>query len=323
VLDNQYVDALAGWGFTAVGSPPSPSPCCGPGTTTGICPRQLGSSHRSPRAPDPHRDPEAPFASRRPEEFHDRPTPVALDDPARRRGACPSAPPRNRASPPTPDGTIPAALVARGAAGHLEPGFPVGHLAVSWSGAASGGTVRFRTATGWGPWLSVATGCTAGADRDDGRGRALVPAGGALGVELDPEPGADVRTLAINTTDGPRRTAARRAVPTDPPPGVRRAPATAPRRLGGRRVAAVRSDGIELFPPRSSTSRPSPCTHRDGQRRPHPGRHRSRDHVAHTVAQNFGDIGYHLLVDQQGGVYEGAGPGLTRCPCSALAAAAR
>jgi hypothetical protein len=123
--------------------------------------------------------------------------------------------------PADPDGTIPAALVAGGAGGRIEPGFPVGHLAVSWSGAASGGTVRFRTVTGWGPWQPVAAGCTAGVDRDDGRGRALLPAGGALGVELDPEPGADVRTLAINTTDGPRRTAARRAVPTDPPPGVR------------------------------------------------------------------------------------------------------
>jgi hypothetical protein len=122
--------------------------------------------------------------------------------------------------PADPDGTIPAALVAGGAGGRIEPGFPAGHLAVSWSGAASGGTVRFRTVTGWGPWQPVAAGCTAGVDRDDGRGRALLPAG-ALGVELDPEPGADVRTLAINTTDGPRRTAARRAVPTDPPPGVR------------------------------------------------------------------------------------------------------
>ena len=115
--------------------------------------------------------------------------------------------------PADPDGTIPAALTARGGAGLLEPGFPIGHLAVS----GAGGNVRFRTAAGWGPWQPVVAGCTGRTDR----AATLLPAGGALGVELDPGPGADVTTLAINTTDGPRRTAARRAVPTDPPPGVR------------------------------------------------------------------------------------------------------
>ena len=163
--------------------------------------------------------------------------------------AVPARAAAQRAFPPTRTGRS-RPHWSGGAGGRIEPGFPVGHLAVSWSGAASGGTVRFRTATGWGPWQPVAAGCTAGVDRDDGRGRALLPAGGALGVELDPEPGADVRTLAINTTDGPRRTAARRAVPTDPPPGVRD-------RARYRNRAGVREadeslrfgpDGTELFP---------------------------------------------------------------------------
>ena len=35
------------------GSPPSPSPCCGPGTTTGTCRRHLGSSHISVALTDP------------------------------------------------------------------------------------------------------------------------------------------------------------------------------------------------------------------------------------------------------------------------------
>ena len=206
-----------------------------------------------------------------------------------------------------PDGTIPAALVAGGAAGRIEPGFPVGHLAVSWSGAASGGTVRFRTATGWGPWQPVAAGCTAGADRDDGRGRALLPAGGALGVELDPEPGADVRTLAINTTDGPRRTAARRAVPTDPPPGVRDR-ARYRNRAGWEADESLRfgPDGTELFPTAFFDVQTFTVHHTvTANADPTPAATVRAIYVAHTVAQNFGDIGYHLLVDQQGGVYEG------------------
>ena len=45
--------------------------------------------------------------------------------------------------------------------------------------------------------------------------------------------------------------------------------------------------------------------------------------AGYTVAQNFGDIGYHLLVDQQGGVDQALVGALTRCPYSAPAAAAR
>jgi hypothetical protein len=218
--------------------------------------------------------------------------------------------------PADPDGTIPAALVAGGAAGRIEPGFPVGHLAVSWSGAASGGTVRFRTATGWGPWQPVAAGCTAGVDRDDGRGRALLPAGGALGVELDPEPGADVRTLAINTTDGPRRTAARRAVPTDPPPGVRDR-ARYRDRAGWEADETLRfgPDGTELFPTAFFDVQTFTVHHTvTANADPTPAATVRAIYVAHTVAQNFGDIGYHLLVDQQGGIYEGRWSGADPVP---------
>jgi hypothetical protein len=78
--------------------------------------------------------------------------------------------------PADPDGTIPAPLTARGGTGRLEPGFPIGHVAVS----GSGGNVRFRTAAGWGPWQPVVAGCTARTDR----AAALLPAGGAFGVAL-------------------------------------------------------------------------------------------------------------------------------------------
>ena len=90
--------------------------------------------------------------------------------------------------PADPDGTIPDTLTARGGAGLLEPGFPIGHLAVS--GAAGG--VRFRTAAGWGPWQPVVAGCTGRTDR----AAALLPAGGALGVELDPRPRPSVRSTS-------------------------------------------------------------------------------------------------------------------------------
>lgn len=55
-------------------------------------------------------------------------------------------PVRAAAQPADPDGTVPAPLTTRGAAGQLEPGFRFGQLTVSWSGATSAGNVRFRTA---------------------------------------------------------------------------------------------------------------------------------------------------------------------------------
>ena len=207
--------------------------------------------------------------------------------------------------------------MARGGAGLLEPGFPIGHLAVS--GAA--GNVRFRTAARWGPWRPVVAGCTGRTDR----AAALLPAGGALGVELDPGPGVDVATLAINTTDGPRRTAARRAVPTDPPPGVQDR-VRYRSRAGWEADESLRfgPDGTELFPTAFFPVQ-TPTVHRTvtANADPTPAATVRAIYVAHTVAQGFGDIGYHLLVDQQGGVYEGRWSGPTRSRCPGRAAAAR
>ena len=214
--------------------------------------------------------------------------------------------------PADPDGTVPDALVARGGAGVLEPGFPIGHLAVTWSGAPSGGSVRFRTAAGWGPWQFVVAGCTARADR----AAALLPAGGALAAELDPEPGVDVAAVAVNTTDGTRRTAARRAVPTDPPPGV-------PDRARYRSRASWEADeslrfgpdGTELFPPAFFDVQTFTVHHTvTANANPTPAATVRAIYVAHTVEQGFGDIGYHLLVDQQGGVYEGRWSGADPIP---------
>ena len=116
-----------------------------------------------------------------------------------------------------------------------------------------------------------------------------------------------MRTLAINTTDGPRRTAARRAVPTDPPPGVRDR-AGYRNRAGWEADESLRfgPDGTELFPTAFFDVQTFTVHHTvTANADPTPAATVRAIYVAHTVAQNFGDIGYHLLVDQQGGVYEG------------------
>ena len=65
-------------------------------------------------------------------------------------------------------------------------------------------------------------------------------------------------------------------------------------------------DGTELFPPAFFDVQTFTVHHTvTANADPTPAATVRAIYVAHTVAQNFGDIGYHLLVDQQGGVYEG------------------
>ena len=96
-------------------------------------------------------------------------------------------------------------------------------------------------------------------------------------------------------------------MPTDPPPGVRDR-ARYRNRAGWEADESLRfgSDGTELFPTaffdvQTFTVHHTVMANAD----PTPAATVRAIYVAHTVAQNFGDIGYHLLVDQQGGVYEG------------------
>ena len=161
--------------------------------------------------------------------------------------------------------------MARGGAGLLEPGFPIGHLAVS--GAA--GNVRFRTAAGWGPWQPVVAGCTGRTDRAAAlppsrrraRRRARPRAGRRRhhpGDQHHRRPPQDRRPA--RGADGPAAGCARPR------------PLPQPRRVGGRRVAAVRARRHRAVPdrvlPGADLHR---APHRHRQRRPHPGRDRPCD----------------------------------------------
>jgi hypothetical protein len=195
------------------------------------------------------------------------------------------------------DEQIPEVLAATGSAASA-PGFPIGYVGLSWSGAHHDGQIRLRTTTGWGAWRPVRPGDSG----DDGRQVALVPAGGAAEVELDPPPGAeDVQLVAINTTDGP---------PT------RQATAAATRRYGGRfRGRAswgangswrVGPDGKQLWPirfhnPRAITVHHTVTANRDRN----PAATVRAIYYFQTVTLGWGDIGYHLLIDRAGVVYEG------------------
>jgi hypothetical protein len=198
---------------------------------------------------------------------------------------------------PASDEQIPEALAATGSTASA-PGFPIGHVGLSWSGADHGGRIRLRTTTGWGSWRPVRPGDSG----DDGRRVALIPAGGAAEVELDPPPGADdVQLVAINTTDGPLSEQPLAAT-TGRYGGRFRGRAS----WGANGSWRVGPDGKQLWPvrfhnPRAITVHHTVTANNDRN----PAATVRAIYYFQTVTLGWGDIGYHLLIDRAGVVYEG------------------
>ena len=176
-----------------------------------------------------------------------------------------------------------------------EPGFPIGHLGIT---GTARGEVRFRTAAGWQAWRPLPPGDADGM---------LVPAFGASAYELR---GTGLATaIAINTTDGP---------PV-------RARAAAGGFAGGRYLSRAGwgadeslrfgPDGTELFPTayfpvQTLTVHHTATANGDAD----PAATVRAIYFFHTITQAFGDIGYHLLIDEAGTVYEGRWSGADPVP---------
>jgi N-acetylmuramoyl-L-alanine amidase len=208
------------------------------------------------------------------------------------------------------DGSVPEILAVEGEAA-TAPGFPIEYLGLTWVGEGTAGRVRFRTASGWGSWRPVEQ-----HDAVGDRQAALVPAGGAVEVEVEPAPGAsDVQLLAINTTDGPAS-------------GL---PFATPSRLHGcryRNRAGWGADeslrfggGEELWPAefhdvQTLTVHHTATTVDDAD----PAATVRAIYFFQAVTQAWGDIGYHLLIDQAGVVYEGRYSGPDGLPVFRVAA---
>lgn len=202
-----------------------------------------------------------------------------------------------------------------------RPGFRVNHLGVVWNGAESGGRYRVRTRGGWSVWRPLAAGCQAAADRPSSAPRSvLLPVGAADEFVVEPAAGTgDVRTMAINVTDGPRRLAAA-APPRSgfPLPDGRRVSGVQYRsRAGWGADESLRfgPGGVDRFPPEYHPVQTLTVHHTvtaNNDRDP-AGTVRAI-YRFHTIDRDFGDIGYHLLVDQAGVVYEGRHSGTDGVP---------
>jgi hypothetical protein len=186
----------------------------------------------------------------------------------------------------------------------LRPGFAIDYVGVRWSGGSVGGRIRFANRTGtFGPWRNIPVGCAAGSGDTDvnGIGSALISAVRAPAFEVDVPPGTVA--VALNCTDGP-------PLPAPPDTAGRTQLAGSPflSRAAWGADESLRFDetGAERFPqtywPVQTVTVHHTATENDD---PNPAARVRAIYRFQTVDEDFGDIGYHFLIDEAGRIYEG------------------
>ncbi|GAB7043253.1 MULTISPECIES: peptidoglycan recognition protein family protein [Catenuloplanes] len=196
--------------------------------------------------------------------------------------------------------------------------FTLTHLSVTASAAAA---VRLRDANGWGAWLELA-GCHGGRDGISAAAgnRSMVLAHGVTGYEVQTADGSPAVVREINTIDGPAgqiAAVAKNALP------MRGAQALAlnrylPRQAwGADESLRLNPDGTqkwvaEFFPVQTLTVHHTGVdAHNDD---PNPAATVRAIYYDDTIADDYGDIGYQLLIDEAGAVYEGRWSGTDGVP---------
>lgn len=205
---------------------------------------------------------------------------------------------------------IPRTLARTATGGVVDAGFPIEYVGVRWSAGGTGGRIRFGGAGGFGPWQHIEAGCRpqAGDTKPGDTRSALVPAGGASRCELDLPPGASA--VALNCSDGPRLAVGQRPVGTLAGVDILSRAA-----WGADESLRFDENGNELYPqtywPVQTVTVHHTATENDD---PDPAARVRAIYRFHTVDEDFGDIGYHFLIDEAGLVYEGRWSGTDGTP---------
>ncbi|GGZ36347.1 peptidoglycan recognition protein family protein [Streptomyces poonensis] len=184
----------------------------------------------------------------------------------------------------------------------VEAAFPIGFVGVRWEGTAeaAGGGIRLREADGTeGAWQAFPeSGCS-----PLNGGGLLLPAGQAAGYELKAPDGATgLRSLALDTTNGPRRAVTVPSARTR----MRGLPYVSRAAWGADESLRFRPDGTEITPAEYHGFQTITVHHTatpNGD--PRPAATVRGIYELHTVTNEWGDIGYHFLIDEQGRIYEG------------------
>ncbi|MGP4042853.1 peptidoglycan recognition protein family protein [Streptomyces sp. 2A115] len=184
----------------------------------------------------------------------------------------------------------------------VEAAFPIGYVGLRWAGTreAAGGGIRLTDADGGtGAWKSLsASGCS-----DSNGGGLLISVDKASGYELKAPDGATgLRSLAIDTTQGPTRKV---AVPTDTT-RVRGVAYLSRAAWGADESLRFKEDGTEntptaYYPFQTLTVHHTATVNDD----PDPAATVRAIYQLHAITNDWGDIGYHFLIDEAGTIYEG------------------
>ncbi len=184
----------------------------------------------------------------------------------------------------------------------VEAAFPIGYVGIRWEGSSSadGGALRLRDAGGAnGAWTPLSgSGCTVA-----NGGALLVTAGQTSGYEVrSPDGATDVRSLALDTSRGPKR---EKAVPADTT-RVRGVAYLSRAAWGADESLRFKPDGAEntptaFYPFQTLTVHHTATVNDD----PDPAATVRAIYQFHAVTNDWGDIGYHFLIDPEGRIYEG------------------
>ena len=178
--------------------------------------------------------------------------------------------------------------------GAATTAFAASYVALRWTGAQDGAGIRLAD----GDWQDVGTGC---ATVDDG-GTALVAAQNATSYDVKAPAGADgVNSLAIDTRHGPDRTF---KVPAEPTRvrGVGYLSRPAWGADESKRYKDGKVNSPEVYYPLQAITVHHTDTPNDD---PDPAATVRAIYEYHAVTLDWGDIGYHFLIDEAGTVYEG------------------
>ena len=209
-------------------------------------------------------------------------------------------------------GGTPRTRVARYAAEAgkaVRPEGPFDHVAlVPEDPGGEGLQVRFLTADGPGPWQTVRLGGH-GPDSGGGDGGVLPAPDGAVGYEVEAPGGRAVQTAAIDTREGERvqmRGKAEGVLSTDAA-AEDLPPLRYVTRAGWGADESLRygEDGSESWPREYSPVQVFTVHHAAMPVAEDPRETMRAIYRLHTVENGWGDIGYHLLIDPEGTVYEG------------------
>jgi len=178
--------------------------------------------------------------------------------------------------------------------GEATTAFAASYVGLRWSGAKDGAAIRLAD----GDWQTVTAGCSA---VEDG-GSALVAAQNATAYEVKASDGvSDVASLAIDVTDGPGRTF---HVPSEPTRvrGVRYLSRPAWGADESKRYKDGKVNSPEKYYPLQIITVHHTATPNND---PDPAATVRAIYELHAITNDWGDIGYHFLIDESGTVYEG------------------